>query len=49
MSIPRIIHYCWFGGKPLPADCRALIAAWEKQLPGYQILRWDETILHSTG
>ena len=48
MSIPRIIHYCWFGSKPLPADSRALIAAWEKQLPDYKILRWDETTFDIT-
>lgn len=43
MSIPKIIHYCWFGNKPLPASCRNMIASWEKNLPDYEIRRWDET------
>lgn len=43
MSIPKIIHYCWFGNKPLPASCRKMIATWEKYLPDYEIRRWDET------
>lgn len=49
MSIPKIIHYCWFGGKPLPANCAALIDSWRRQLPGYQIMRWDETTFDLSG
>ena len=40
--IPKIIHYCWFGGKPLSALGDKCLASWEKYLPGYQIIRWDE-------
>ena len=40
--IPKIIHYCWFGGKPLPEMAEKCIASWEKYNPGYQIIRWDE-------
>lgn len=43
MSIPKIIHYCWFGGSPLPKSCRKLIATWEKYLPDYEFRLWDET------
>ncbi len=42
MSIPKIIHYCWFGGKPLPADLQACVDSWSK-LEGYQVMRWDES------
>lgn len=42
MSIPKIIHYCWFGGKPLPADLQACVDSWNK-LEGYQVMRWDES------
>ena len=48
MSIPKIIHYCWFGGKPLPKKSRKLIATWEKNLPDYEIRRWDETTFDVT-
>lgn len=48
MSIPKIIHYCWFGKKPLPPDCQKLIATWEKHLPDYEIRRWDETTFDVT-
>lgn len=41
--IPKIIHYCWFGGKPEPEDVRLCIASWIKHLPDYEIRRWDET------
>ncbi|MDE5608210.1 MAG: glycosyl transferase [Muribaculaceae bacterium] len=41
--IPKIIHYAWFGGKPLPADAQKYIDQWHKLLPDYEIRRWDET------
>ena len=40
--IPKVIHYCWFGGKPLPASAQKCIDSWKKFLPGYEIVRWDE-------
>ena len=40
--IPKIIHYCWFGGKPLPEDLQKCLDSWEK-LKGYTIMRWDES------
>lgn len=43
MSIPKIIHYCWFGKKPLPASVKKCIASWENKCPDYKIIRWDET------
>lgn len=42
MSIPKIIHYCWFGKKPLPANCKKMIASWRKYLPDYEIMLWNE-------
>ncbi len=41
--IPKVIHYCWFGGKPLPSTARKCLRSWEKVCPGYEIKRWDET------
>jgi mannosyltransferase OCH1-like enzyme len=41
--IPKIIHYCWFGGNPMPEDHAAYIAGWRKLLPDYKIKLWDET------
>ena len=41
--IPKIIHYCWFGGKPLPKLAETCIASWKKYLPDYVIKRWDES------
>ena len=40
--IPKIIHYCWFGGKPLPKSARKCIASWKKYLPDYEIHEWNE-------
>jgi hypothetical protein len=41
--IPKIIHYCWFGGGELPKLARKCIESWKKYFPNYQIKRWDET------
>ena len=41
--IPRIIHYCWIGGSPLPPLAEQCIASWKKHMPLWQIMRWDES------
>lgn len=40
--IPKIIHYCWFGGKPLPELATRCITSWRKILPDYRIKEWNE-------
>lgn len=42
MSIPKIIHYCWFGRGKKPADILYYIDTWKKYLPDYQIIEWNE-------
>lgn len=42
-SIPKIIHYCWFGGNPLPADVQKYIDSWKEQMPEYEIMEWNES------
>ena len=44
--IPKIIHYCWFGGNPLPESAKKCIASWRKYLPDYEIWQWSEGSLH---
>lgn len=41
--IPKIIHYCWFGGKPLPEAAQRCISSWRKYMPDYEIRCWDES------
>lgn len=41
--IPKIIHYCWFGGKPKPKDVIRFIDTWKKCLPDYFIKEWNES------
>lgn len=41
--IPKTIHYCWFGGNPLPESAQKCIASWRKYLPDYEIKEWDES------
>ena len=41
--IPKIIHYVWFGGKPYPKKIQFCINSWQKILPDYEFIRWDES------
>ena len=43
MSIPKIIHYCWFGGKPKPELAQKCIKSWKKFCPDYEIMEWNES------
>ena len=39
--IPKIIHYCWFGGEK-PADVKEYIDGWRKLCPDFEIIEWNE-------
>lgn len=40
--IPKIIHYCWFGRNPIPAEYQRYIESWKRFLPDYEIKEWNE-------
>ena len=42
IMIPKIIHFCWFGGNDLPVSTKKYIMTWRKNLPDYKIRKWDE-------
>lgn len=42
-SIPKTIHYCWFGDNQLGPDELRCIESWKKYLPDFEIKRWDES------
>lgn len=41
--IEKTIHYCWFGGNPLPSIASKCIKSWKRYCPDYKIVRWDES------
>ena len=41
--IPKIIHYCWFGGNPLPKSAIECIESWKRFFPDYEIKEWNES------
>lgn len=43
MSIPKKIHYCWFGRQPLPKSVSNCIASWKHYCPDYEIIQWNES------
>lgn len=40
---PKVLHYCWFGGKPMPRKAVARVDRWHELMPDYQIICWDES------
>lgn len=41
--IPKIIHYCWFSGLPIPEKLENCMESWHEKCPDYEIVRWDES------
>ncbi len=41
--IPKIIHYGWFGGKPMPEMALKCIESWKKYCRDYEIVEWNES------
>ena len=40
--IPKVIHYCWFSGEPLPDLLLRCIRSWREFCPDYEIRLWDK-------
>lgn len=40
--IPKIIHYCWFGNKPIPTEQVEFIDEWKLLHPDYKFKCWSE-------
>lgn len=40
--IPKIIHYCWFGGNKISDLMLKCIDSWRRFCPDYEIIKWDE-------
>lgn len=40
--IPKKIHYCWFGGSPLPESAKKYIETWKEYCLDYEIIEWNE-------
>lgn len=41
-KIPRIIHYCWFGGGNKTTLINMCIDSWKVFFPGFQFMEWNE-------
>ena len=42
-KIPKVIHYCWFSGNPIPDYLKKCMESWSEICPDYEIKRWDES------
>lgn len=39
--IPKIIHYCWLSGDPIPENLKKCMDSWKEKLPDYEFMLWD--------
>lgn len=44
--IPKLIHYIWIGGNPLPKLALDCIESWNEKCPDYKIKLWNEENLN---
>ena len=40
--IPKVIHYCWFGGNKKSRLIQKCIKSWKKYCPDFEIREWNE-------
>lgn len=43
--IPKIVHYSWFSGDPMPESYISIMENWKKVLPDYELRLWDAKAL----
>jgi len=41
MKIPKVIHYTWFSGEPIPDNLLACMDSWKRFCPDYEIVEWN--------
>ena len=41
-SIPKIIHYCWFGNGEKSELAKKCLKSWKEHLPDYKLIEWNE-------
>lgn len=39
--IPKIIHYCWLSGDPIPENLQRCMDSWKVRLPDYEFVLWN--------
>lgn len=39
--IPKIIHYCWLSGEPIPSNLQECMKSWKAKLSEYEFILWN--------
>ena len=42
-KIPKIIHWVWLSGDPLPEDIKECVDSWGRVMPDFKIMKWDKS------
>lgn len=41
--IPKIVHYCWLSGEPVPNNLLKYMKSWEEKLSDWEFILWDKS------
>ncbi len=47
--IPKVIHYCWLSGDPVPENLQKCMESWKRIIPDYEFVKWDFSRFDRTG
>lgn len=45
-KIPKVIHYCWFGGGEKPPIVKQCIDSWKRHAYEYKLVEWNESSIN---
>ena len=48
VSIPKIIHLCWFSGDEYPEGIKECLDSWKRVIPDYQVKLWTKDMALAT-
>lgn len=49
MVIPKILHFCWFGGSEPPQQVKDCLESWREHMPDYKIMEWNDDNVPDVG
>jgi len=49
ITIPKIIHLCWFSGDEYPQGIKECLESWKRVIPDYQVKLWTKEMALATG
>lgn len=49
ITIPKIIHLCWFSGDEYPQGIKECLDSWKREIPDFEVKLWTKEMALATG